>query len=359
MPLRRIKNMKRATEFRRRFSALASLARISLALALVSVFIAEAGQKIHLAPKFIPGQTLRYRIQARTSTKGTTTTPIANPEGGSEENLASLMVVRLDVLNAAPAASDAQGAARIRATYEESQATEESDAVNPGAPAPGEQYQRMEGRSIEFTIGPGGQLADFQGLDKIFPNASDAEPMLSWARGLSSSAGFPKHGIEIGQKWTSERDLEGLPLTGLQWKTEATYLRDEPCSSSAASGAGETRAETNPAAPATNSEQREICAIILTQFEIQRHASARSDATPDDYRKNGLRTSGKWSGSGESLDYISLASGLLVSSTQSSTQDVDYQIISTKNAGSTIHRTSHVTTKTEITLLPAPLAPKS
>ena len=357
--MRRIDDMKRAAKYRRRVSALPSHARISLALVLAFVFIAEAAQKIHLAPKFFTGQTLRYRIQTRTATKGTTTTPIANPEGGSEENLATLLVVRLDVLAAPAATADTPPAARVRATYEESEATSQTDAVNPGAPSPSEPYQRMEGHSIEFTIGPGGELADFQGVDKIFANESDAEPMLSWVRGLSSSAGFPKRGIEIGQKWTSERELNGMPLAGLQWKTEAIYLRDEPCGSSVASSASEGRSEASPATPATNAEQHEMCAVILTQFQIERQGSARADATPDDYRKNALRTSGKWSGSGESLDSISLASGLLVSSTQSSTQDVDYEIVSTRNAGSSIHRTSHVTTKTEITLLPAAGAPKS
>lgn len=355
--------MKHLNIFGSRFAAFGFI--VIFGFALVSVFIAEGGQKIHISPKFFAGQTLRYRIQTRTATKGTTTTPIANPEGGSELNLATRLVVRLDVLASPAAASDTPVAARVRATYEESDATAQTDAVNPGASPPGEPYQRMEGHSIEFTIGPGGELADFQGLDKIFPNASDAEPMLSWARGLSSSAGFPKHGIEIGQKWTSERELEGMPLTGLQWKTESTYLRDEPCNSSSGGGGGKP-ADTgsgagNPAVPApagTDGAQHEMCAVILTQFEIQRHASARADATPDDYRKNGLRTSGKWSGSGESLDSISLANGLLVSSTQSSFQDVDYQIVS-KNTGSSIHNASHVTTKTEITLLPEAAAPKT
>jgi hypothetical protein len=354
--------MRHVTIFGYRFTSFGSVALLGFALAFV--FVAEGGQKIHITPKFFTGETLRYRIQTRTATKGTTTTPIANPEGGSEVNLATRLVVRLDILAAPAATSNEAGAARVRATYEESEATAESDAVNPGAASPGEQYQRMKGHSIEFTIGPGGELADFQGLDKIFSNAADAEPMLSWARGLSSSTGFPKRGIEIGQKWTSERELDGMPLTGLEWKTEATYLRDEPCNASGV-GSGEANhgdagsGGANPAAPATAAgAQQEMCAVILTQFEIQRHVSARADATPDDFRRNGLRTSGKWSGSGESLDSISLGTGILVSSTQTSAQDVDYQIVST-STGSTIHRTGHVTTKTEITLLPAAPAPKS
>jgi hypothetical protein len=334
-------------------------------LALVAACAAVAGKKTFLAPKFFEGQSLRYRIQTRTSTKGTTTTPIKNPEGGSETNLATRLVVRLEVLRvggtraAAPTARQAPteiGAedARVRATYEVSQASAESDAVNPGASSPSDQYKRIESRSIEFTIGPGGALADFQGLDEIFANRSDAEPMVSWVRGLTSSAGFPKHGIEVGQKWTNERQLDGMPLTGLVWRTQATYLRDEACNSSD-SGAANAAA---PAGHAAADPQNEMCAVILTQFQIDRHASARADATPEDYRKSGLRTSGKWSGFGESMESISLATGLLVSSTQTSEQDVDYDIVST-TTGSAIHRTGHVTTKTEITLLPPVATPKS
>jgi hypothetical protein len=351
--------------FRRcfRFAAFASIAPLAAALAFA--LVAVAGQKIHITPKFFSGETLRYRIQTRTATKGTTTTPISNPEGGTELNLATRLVVRLDVLAAPAAASAAEepGPVRLRATYETSEATAESDAVNPGAASPEDQYKRLEGHSIEFTIGPGGVTSDFQGLDEIFPNRSDAEPMLTWARGISAGAGFPNRGIEIGQKWTSERELDGMPLTGLLWRTESTYLRNEPCNPAGVGGNGTSGSSganvTNPAAPPVAAGPHdEECAVILTQFEILRHASAHADATPDDFRRSGLRTSGKWSGSGESLDTISLGTGLLVSSTQTSAQDVDYQIVST-NTGSSIHRTGHVTTKTEITLLSPSAAPKS
>lgn len=342
-----------------------TLSSFALALVLVSAGVAAAGTKIRLVPKFFAGESLRYRIQTRTATQGTTTTPITNPEGASQQNLATRLVVRLDVLGAPPAAVGATtgsdgdgGGTRVRASYEQAEASAESDAVNPGAASPSVQYKSMEGRAIEFTIRPGGVLTDFQGLDEIFPNRADAEPMLSWARGLTSSAGFPKRGIEVGQKWKSERELEGMPLTGLLWRTESTYLRDEACNSLGSGGAN----PASPGAPAPRTAvgaPQEMCAVILTRFEIERHASARADATPDDYRKSGLRTSGKWTGSGESMDSLSIATGILVSSTQTSEQHVDYQIVST-NTGSAIHRMGQVTTKTEITLLPAPAsAPQS
>ena len=61
---------------------------------------------------------------------------------------------------------------------------------------------------------------------------------------------------------------------------------------------------------------------------------------------------GAWTGTGESLDSISLATGLLVSSTQSSTQQMDYQVTST-STGSEIRHTGKTQSQTQVTLVPA------
>jgi hypothetical protein len=97
----------------------------------------------------------------------------------------------------------------------------------------------------------------------------------------------------------------------------------------------------------------ETCAILLTHFEIVHQGSPQSDATPEDYRRNGLRTSGSWTGSGESLDTISLDTGLLESSTQTSTQKMDYQITSA-STGSRIHHLGEVQSQSEIRLISDP-----
>ncbi len=143
----------------------------------------------------------------------------------------------------------------------------------------------------------------------------------------------------MGQKWTSERPIPGAVLSSLISRAESSYLRDEPCGSSFKS----RLPGVNRPAPSDN------CAVILTQFEILRGGSTKSDATPEDYRRNGLRTSGTWTGSGESLDSISLATGLLVSSTRTSTQNMDYQITSA-STGSSIHHVGKVQSQSEITL---------
>jgi hypothetical protein len=325
--------------------ALAAVPVILSALALV------AGQRVRLEPKFVAGETLRYRIEARTTTNGKTTAPIANPEGGSKSKQIVRLLIRLDVLgnesaiaNATTAAKapDAQGSVRFRATYEESSVEIDSDALDLAAASLEDSYRRIEGRSVEFAIGPDGRLGAFEGLDTIFPNPSSAEPVLAWLDTLLAPPQFPKDGIAVGQKWSSERPLVGVALTGLTWRTESEYLRDDTCSATV---------NRSPLPDAT-ANRPGACAVILTHFKIFRAASAHSDATPPDYLKNGLRTSGAWTGSGDGLESISLATGLLVTATQTSSQDVDYEIKSA-STGSTIHHQGQVETQSETTLVPS------
>lgn len=329
-----------------------SVLRAALAVAPVICFgVALLGaERVRLQSNFVPGESLRYRIESRTTTTGTTTTPIANPEGGSKSQQNVHLVIRLDVLpnepttNAAnaPSSLSAPKALRFRATYEESQIDVDSDALDLAAVSLEDSYRRIEGHSIEFTIGPDGRVGTIQGLDTIFPNPSNAGLVLAWLDGLLSPLHVPQEGIAVGQKWSSERPLAGAALAGLTWRTESSYLRDDLCT-----------VPVIPASPANvSANQASSCAVILTHFRIFRGGSPHSDATPPEYRQNGLRTSGTWTGSGDGLESISLASGLLVTSTETSTQDMDYEVRSA-TSGSAIHRQSHVQTQSETSLVPA------
>jgi hypothetical protein len=317
-----------------RFPILAGL------LVIVSALASTATERIRFTPKFTQGQTLRYQIDTRTTTTGKTTTPIVDPEGGSKASETISLLVRLDVLEVTPGIEGTPDHVRLSATYEKSWAHTERDAFDPQTPSLEEQYARLAGHSIEFTIGSRGQPVDFNASDDILLSRSEANPTLSWVNLLPLGSEFPRKGIVIGQKWGSERPLAGLPLTGLLWRSESAYLRNEPCHTSSAGVAGRAAAAN-----------LDTCAIVLTRFEILRRGGADSDATPEDYRRNGLRTSGTWKGSGERLDSISIPSGLLVNSTQTSTQDMDYQIVSA-NTGSAIHQVASVQGQSEVTLLP-------
>lgn len=304
--------------------------------------LAGSNKRIHLAPTFALGDTLRFQIEMRTTTKATTTTPIANPEGGSEWKQSASMIVRLDVLDLERVGPGSAAAIRFRATYEKSAATSQSDAYDPQAAVLGDQYSRLEGRSLDFTIDPDGKLSGIQGIEDVQANPSAASAARSWMSELSSGVGFPKQGIEIGQKWTREQPFIGTPIAGLVSRTESTYLRNEPCRVASSSGV-----EAQAASGTSNGS----CAVILTRFEILHRGSPSSD-TPQDYLRNGLRTSGTWTGNGQSLDSISLANGLLVSSTQTSSQNMKFEIVSA-TSGSKFRYSGKTDTETQIVLLPS------
>jgi hypothetical protein len=344
------------------------------------VIAASDHQRVHLLPQFKPGDSLRYQIESQITVAGTTTTPIVNPEGATELKQSVSIVLRLDVLdvqppsavptthgknkskaapvtpitNAASTANSVPGSMRLRATYEKSSATSESDAYDPTTAALADQYNRLEGRSMEFTVEPDGKIVDITGLEDMLSNPSAAQTVRTWMAGLSSSAAFPQQGIEIGQKWSREQPLTGVPLDRLFWHTEADYLRNETCPEIIPPTDSATTTESpRAAAPKPPSANSPLCAIILTQFTIERRGShnPHADATPDDYRHNGLRTSGSWTGSGESLDTFSLTTGRLLRSAQSSSQDLDFAITST-NTGSRLTYKGKITTQTQIVLLP-------
>jgi hypothetical protein len=323
----------------------AGIALAAFWLALTPARVAAARERVHITPKFRPGDTLYYQIEMHTISTGQTTTPIINPEGGTKFSENVGLLVRLDVLPIAGARPSGEktpqdssdGPVRLRVTYVRAHADSESDAPAFDTPRVGRDYDRLQGHSFEFTMEPGGTIADFQDVDNILPNSVNPAQVFSWMKTLASGSGLPQRGIVIGQKWTGEKPLSSAPLTGLVWKAESTYLRNEACGVSlAASGAG--GGKSKPAGE---------CAVILTQFQILRRGSKHSDETPPDYLRHGLRTSGTMNGSGESLDSVSLATGLLASSTQSSTQHVDFDIISAAN-GEKVHRVGELRTQTII-----------
>jgi hypothetical protein len=334
-----------------RFAALRLPSVLSLVL-FSAAFARTTDRRVQLTPHFAQGTTLRYRIETRTASDEHRTSPVVSNEGGGPFKQTTSFVVRLDVLAMLQTAQGAANFVRFGATFEKSHAESASGGSaldqSPLGNALDDSIDQFEGRSFEFTIGPDGQIASVKGLDELTTNRDAADRALSWITVLSNAGSLPRGGVEIGQKWKSDKTLTGLPLADVIWRTESSYLRDEPC--------GTPSSVSNPNNPAAPAQSQESCAVILTHFEISRRGSEHSDATPDDYRRNGLRTSGKWTGSGQSLNSISLASGFLVSSSQTATQDMDYEIVSAAS-GSAIHQVGRTTTQTEIGLIVAPAQP--
>ena len=307
--------------------------------------------RVELRPNLTPGQVLRYQVQLQTVTATKQTGAVSDPEGPSRLAVTWDATIRLEVLSAeSGSATNSQSAGtapnkviggdskspavplRIRTTYEHSAAIVKSDSPDPESERIQQSYSRLEGQVIEFTVGADGHVSDVHGLEGMIDDDKVRQAAQRWMEEVSGSATAP-HGVTLGQSWNSAQLADSVPLEGMIWRSNSTYVRNEACrpAESNASGLAET------------------CAVILTRQSIVQGKKQR-DPTPEDYRKNGLRTSGQWSGSGESLAYISLRTHLSVSVTEDSSQKIDFTV--TNSSGQSIRYAGTIATHSQVALLP-------
>lgn len=329
--------------------AVFAISAVLVTAAAVAALAKEKPPHIHLTLHLDTGKSLRYRIDTQANIEGNTTSPIVNNEAPKKEDRTTSLEITLTVLSAQlPAADAAASNARLRVAYDLADATSSSDAYDPSAGAFVDAYKKLQGRSLEFTMSPTGGITNVAGLEDAFADKSLAKSAKDWLAGFSYATGIPAEGIAVGQKWSRENPAENLPLRGLFWHFESTYLRNESCSPQPS-----PEGASNSEAPAPSPQIVKIdqCAVILTQSSLIRKGS-KSEQTPDDYLHNGLRTSGTWTATSESLDSISLTTGWIVVSTQTVNEQMDYEIKSVQT-GSTLHHTGSVKTQTHISMLAA------
>jgi hypothetical protein len=273
---------------------------------------------------------------------------IRDPQASDKLDITWDAIVRLEVLAAedppaaAPRAKD-PGSIRVRITYENSSATVRSGSAEPQPGGIEDQYAKLVGRSFEFTLDANGGVSDINGLEEFLAGDKAREAVQEWMLQISSVSDLPSGILTPGQKWNATRAAD-LPLAGHSWRTDSTYLRDEPCALAApAAPHGVT-----PAAPGSGSAR---CAVILSQLSLVTTRALR-DPTPEDYRRRNLFTSGTWTGNGQGLVYISLANGWVVSSTQESTQRMDVSVSdAAANPPATVRNAGMVTTRSQVSLL--------
>jgi hypothetical protein len=306
-----------------------------------------ATQALHLMPKIAPGQVLRYQIELRTTTESTQKGLVQDPQSSSKLEISWTALVRMEVLEGAPEPPAAGGANsatafRVHATFERSTAGAKSDTFDPTAALMEKHYKDLEGETIEFTLKPDGAVADVKGLEDM-TDQQIADAARQWVLKILTGISAPSAGIVPGQRWSSDKPAQTAPLAGTVAHTDSTYLRDEACHANDSSSV-----EAGKAAGTETSEER--CAVIRTHLLMSQPKPVK-DQTPDDYRKRGLRTSGVWHGSGESLSYISKITGRVVSTTQSSTEEMNLNITSLSTS-STVHYAGKVRSESNLTLVP-------
>jgi hypothetical protein len=297
-----------------------------------------ASPKVSLSPRFVAGQTFRYEMELETTTDTRRSGLAADPQGPSSLVMDWNATVRIEVL---PADAGATGAIRLRTTYEKSTASVHSDTFDPAATETSEQYHKLEGKVVEFVLGADGKVKSVSGIEGIVDSEKAAQSAREWIAHLSAVAGAPSGGVSVGQTWSSEQPADSLPIAGMIWRTDSEYLGNESCHPPNP----DLPAATGAADSAPNSPAPADCAVILAKLSLVRSKTAR-DPTPPDLRQNGVQSAGKWSGSAQSLLYVSLASGFVVSATQTGTEEMDVTLTSSHDTSlryaGTISSRSHV-----------------
>ena len=336
---------------------------ISFAIAAILAYSADARsqappaskappQRIDLRPKLVPGDVLRYQVQLQTVTDTKRTGAISDPQGPSRLAVTWDATIRLEVVGVTnPLAASSQapkqpgskapGAGsrnapsiplRIRTTYEHSAASVKSDSPDPEQEEIEQGYKRLEGQVIEFTVGADSHVSDVRGLEGIIDDEKVRQGAEQWLAQVSGPA-VVAGGVALGQSWNSAEPTTSMPLAGMIWRSNSTYVRNESC---------------RPAESTSSAVAGELCAVILTRQSIL-PGKQLHDPTPDDYRRNGLHTSGRWTGSGESLSYVSLRTRFVVSVTQDSSQQIDFTV--TNPSGESIRYAGNIETHSHVALL--------
>jgi hypothetical protein len=300
-----------------------------------------ASTRVSLAPRFISGDTFRYEMEFENTTDTTRSGLASDPQGPSSLAVVWNATVRLEVLPADPGAPDG---IRLRTTYEKSTASVRSDTFDPAAAETEVQYHKLEGKVIEFTLDANGKVKSVIGLEGILDTEKAAQSARDWIAQLSASAGAPPGGVSVGQTWSSEQPADSLPISGLVWRTDSQYLRNESC---------HPANPDLPAAPgathsAASAQAPKDCAVILANLNLVRSKASR-DSTPPEFRKNGVQSAGKWNGSAQSLLYVSLASGMVVSVTQSGMQEMD--VVLTSNHDTSMRYAGTISSRSQVALV--------
>jgi len=300
-----------------------------------------APPRVSLAPRFSPGQVLRYEMEFETTTSTSHSGLATDPQGPGKLVITWDATIRMEVL---PAENTEPGSLRFQTTYEKSAATVSSDTFDPAASATRDQYEALAGKVVEFTLDAGGKVKSVSGLEGIVGGEKAAQAAREWIAHIDASSGAPAGGVTIGQKWSSEEPAKSLPVAGMVWRTETEYLRNEACHPPNP----DVPAAASPAESPANPESSAICAVILTRLSLSRPKVVR-DPTPEEYRKNGMQTAGKWDGSAQSLTYVSLSSGFVVSSTQTGTEEMDVTLTNAEN--SSLHYAGTILSRSQVALV--------
>ncbi len=309
--------------------------RCDLKLVLLLIFLAFSprssfSDRVRLAPQLHSGQILFYRIDFSSSRKLQTESRVTTSPVPSAESLNVSALLQVEVIEATATRF------RLKTYYSE------RDRAGSGVSAAGADSGETSAadKVVEVTISANGIASQIKGFDQL----SSAQQFVwsDWLEQFTSSMGYAKAGLHLGQKWqSSEPETAASPIAGLVWSKKSEYVRDERC-----------HAAVEPAKPGSHifSAPSDGCAVVLIRATLRQKSSPKN-STPEDYKLRNLRTHGTASGQNESILYILRDSGLLVRATEDAQQSMDV-LIELSDGSNRVHNTLDAKSRSEILLLP-------
>jgi hypothetical protein len=311
---------------------------------LWTVIISSAlAQKALPNPQWKPGETFIYLVHQKINRNVQTRSALALPDTPTEASFDVRGLLRVDVLSGGQPAA---GGVRLRTWF--LALNSELGAIRKGKKPNDEARERVpaEGKEVECTLQPEGQISDITGLEKLALEQQDA--WREWAAQFTAAFAATQVKHKRGDKWGAEElETSPSPIGELHWQKKSQYVHDEPCSSVQLDSMGNSH----------RGKSSESCAAVLTDATLQQKSSSQ-DATPQDYKLRGLRTRGTAKGSNQTILYISRKSGMLVRATQEAKQQMDVIILET-NGGTQVHYAVIATASSAVELVSdLPLDPR-
>ena len=281
-----------------------------------------SAQKALPNPQWRPGETLVYLIHVKTDRNIRARSALALPDTPTEASFDVHGLLQVDVLDSG--SQPAAGAVRLRTRFHSLVSDMGGLQKHKKPDREGAERVPAEGKEVECTLQPDGQISEIMGLNKLALEQQEA--WREWATQFTAAFVATQAKRKRGEKWGGEeRETSPSPIDELRWQKKSQYVRDEPCVSVQFDSLGNLQ----------RGKSSENCAVILTHATLQQKSSPQ-DATPQDYKLRGLRTRGTAKGSNETILYISRKTGMLVRATQEAKQQMDVLIVAT-SGGSQVH----------------------
>jgi hypothetical protein len=277
--------------------------RLVGAAILLLAFHPALAQRIPSSPRLHPGQTLVYQLELGGSRSTRVESQVIAPQSAPSVSLNALCLLQVHV-------EDVTASGLRLKTY-----------LSEKNPAGASQVDAAENSSnpdklVEVLVSSNGSASQITGLDQL-----SAPQQLAWSSWLSQFASlltYPKSGVRQGRRWqASEPETAPSPIAELSWRRKYKYVRQEACPVAEQS--------SPPGKNGKSIASREICAVILVQAQL-RQGSPANRSTPPDFKLRGLATRGMASGTNETAQYISTASGLIMRSVEDVQQSMDVTV---------------------------------